>query len=102
MKEDNMSQGEKKITVRVDLPTYEEITRKAQASNMSLNQYMIACCRNARSGDEKQYATLMGQLCNLQNMVQRAKDLPQLKEDIYCWRRETIDKMEKAVELWQR
>lgn len=97
-----MSQNGKKITVRVDLPTYEEITRKVQASNMSLNQYMIACCRNARSGDEKQCATLMGQLCNLQNIVQRAKELPQLKEDIYSWRRETIEMMERVVELWQR
>lgn len=96
-----MNPKEKKITVRVDLPTYEEITRKAQASNMSLNQYMIACCRSARSGDEKQYATLMGQLCNLQNIVQRAKELSQLKEELYCWRRETINMMEEAVQQWQ-
>ncbi|MGM9618286.1 MAG: plasmid mobilization protein [Oscillospiraceae bacterium] len=85
---------EPKITVRANANEYQEIRRRAEAANMSVNRYLIEAALRPMPGNDKQLSALMGQLCSLELCVQRAAELHSLKKDVNNWRQMTMRLME--------
>ena len=83
-----------KITVRVTAAERNEIKRRAEAANKSVNRYLIDTSLNSAPRNDRQLSTLMSGLCSLELMVQRASDLQSLKREIRQWRWEMLQLME--------
>ena len=83
-----------KITVRVTAAERNEIKRRAEAANKSVNRYLIDTALNSAPRNDRKLSTLMGGLCSLELMVQRASDLQSLKREIRQWRWEMLQLME--------
>ena len=83
-----------KITVRVTAAERNEIKRRAEAANKSVNRYLIDTALNSAPRNDRQLSTLMSGLCSLELMVQRASDLQRLKREIRQWRWEMLQLME--------
>ena len=82
--------GEKKLTVRVAQQEYNQILKQADASNLSVNRYLIQCAIRPNHGNEKKLNELMKQLCILQNLLQTVNTHQELWEAVRNWRLETL------------
>ena len=87
----------KKITLRVPMAEYDIMERRAHESNLSLNQYLIRCGCDNGVGGARHLTDLMGRLGRLYDTTQRAKELSQLKEDVFQWRDDTMALIERMA-----
>lgn len=85
---------QKKLTVRATQQEYDQILKQADASNLSVNRYLIQCAVRPNHGNEKKLSELMKQLCILQNHLQAANTNQELWEAVRNWRLETLRLME--------
>ena len=81
---------EKKLTVRVTQQEYNQILKQADATNLSINRYLVQCAVRPNHGNEKQLSELMKQLCILQNHLQTANTNQELLKAVRNWRLETL------------
>lgn len=81
---------EKKLTVRVTQQEYNQILKQADATNLSINRYLVQCAVRPNHGNEKQLSELMKQLCILQNLLQTVNTHKELWEAVHDWRVETL------------
>ena len=80
----------KKITIRLKEHEYREIQARADAANISMNRYLIEAALGSQRSDLRLRSDLMGQLCRLQNVLLTVSDADRLRQDVRCWRAETI------------
>lgn len=78
------------IPVRVTNEEHDELKKRAIASNMSVNRYLIESGLGTAPRNDKVLSDLMGELCKLELCVQRASDLNTLKKEVHAWRRQAI------------
>ena len=91
------NRGTKKIALRIPERDYAIIEHKALESHLSLNQYLIRCGCDNGVGGARHLTDLMGRLGRLYDTTQRAKELPQLKEDVFQWRDDTMALIERMA-----
>lgn len=85
---------ESKITVRATAEEYEQIRKRAESANMSVNRYLIESALHNVPGNDRQCSILMGQLCKLENIMRGTADFNTLQKMINRWRHETMRIME--------
>ena len=83
-----------KITVRPTAKEYEQIQKRAESANMSMNRYLIESALRPAPRNDQQLSLLMGQLCRLENCVRAAKTLCDLQKIVGDWRQQTMRIME--------
>ena len=87
------------ITIRVNDDEYRELSIRAKHANTSMNRYLIESGLGASPRNDKPLSNLMGQLCRLEVCMQKAADLPSLKQEIHSWKQVTMQMMEGYA--WQ-
>ena len=81
---------DERITVRLTAAEKEEIQKRAKSANLSTNQYLIRTALCGVPKNTRQLSILMGQLCQLENIVQCGGDLKTLKTAVNEWRQATM------------
>lgn len=93
-----MSKTERKsLTVRVTLEEDNEITKRATASNMKKNDYMVRAALSGTPNNERALSTLMNRLCVLENILKTSPDMNTMREQVEAWRSGTIAMMEEVI-----
>ena len=96
-----MSKVERKsLTVRVTPEEDAEITKRAQASNMTKSEYMVHAALSGRIYNERALSFFMENLCDLENILETSPDMSTMRNQVETWRTSMIAKMGKAI-LWQ-
>ena len=85
---------ESKITVRPTAEEYEQIRKRAESANMSVNRYLIESALRPMPRNDRQLSLLMGQLCRLENHMRGSTDFYELQKKVSDWRQQTMKIME--------
>ena len=85
---------ESKITVRPTAEECEQIRKRAESANMSVNRYLIESAVHPMPRNDRQLSLLMGQLCRLENHMRGATDFYELQKKVSDWRQQTMKIME--------
>ena len=83
---------ESKFTVRATAEECEQIRKRAESANMSVNRYLIESALHPMPS--RQLSLLMGQLCRLENHMRGSTDFYELQKKVSDWRQQTMKIME--------
>ena len=85
-----------KLTVRVTPSQREEISRRAEASHKSINQYLVGAGLSATSvpQNDQLRCMIMQALCMLENQIRYTHDWKSLYHEVSCWSQDLLQRLE--------